>query len=113
MMVLPSLEDVESFALPEQSTKTPRGCCPSMNSMPTVTEVPESQVDAVVQLTEPALVVRTRELLPVRPQFPQRVLFSDSLLDAGNQDKSRRRSATILSFAFQCLLLGVVLIVPL
>src|ERR1700731_4967293 len=33
MIVLPSLEDVKSFAFPEQSTKTPRGCWPSINSI--------------------------------------------------------------------------------
>src|ERR1700686_2597306 len=33
MMVLPSRDDVESFAFPAQSTKTPRGCCPSMKSI--------------------------------------------------------------------------------
>src|SRR5579863_8996282 len=31
MMVLPSLDEVESFALPVQRTKTPRGRWPSMN----------------------------------------------------------------------------------
>lgn len=31
MMVFPSREEVESFAFPAQSTKTPRGCCPSIN----------------------------------------------------------------------------------
>src|SRR5207237_1427160 len=33
MMVLPSLEEVESFALPVQRTNTPRGCWLSMNSV--------------------------------------------------------------------------------
>jgi len=33
MMVLPSLEDVKSLAFPIQSTKTPRGCWPSINSI--------------------------------------------------------------------------------
>src|SRR5271169_1534040 len=33
MMVLPSREEVESFALPAHRTNTPRACCPSMKSM--------------------------------------------------------------------------------
>src|SRR6516225_3011519 len=33
MIVLPSLEEVESFTLPRQRIKIPRGCCPSINSM--------------------------------------------------------------------------------
>ena len=33
MTVLPSADEVESFALPAQSTNTPRGCCPSINSI--------------------------------------------------------------------------------
>jgi hypothetical protein len=33
MIVLPSRDEVESFAFPTHSTKTPRGCCPSMNSI--------------------------------------------------------------------------------
>jgi periplasmic protein TonB len=78
--------------------------------MPTATEIWEPQVDDVLQVRQPFRDVRT---LPVPPAFPRRMLFSDSLLDAGIQDKSRRRSATILSFIFQCLLLGVVLVVPL
>src|SRR5260370_17606632 len=33
IMVLPSVEDVKSFAFPAQSTNTPRGCWPSINSI--------------------------------------------------------------------------------
>src|SRR5579863_731412 len=33
MMVLPSREEVESFALPAHRMNTPRACCPSMKSM--------------------------------------------------------------------------------
>src|ERR1700674_1642131 len=33
MMVLPSLEDVKSLAFPAQSTNTPRGSWPSINSI--------------------------------------------------------------------------------
>src|SRR5438874_10182151 len=33
MIVLPSRDDVDSFTLPVHRTKTPRGCCPSMNSI--------------------------------------------------------------------------------
>src|SRR5581483_453138 len=33
MIVLPSRDEVESFAFPAHSTNTPRGCCPSMKSI--------------------------------------------------------------------------------
>ena len=33
MIVLPSRDEVDSFTLPEHKTNTPRGCCPSMNSI--------------------------------------------------------------------------------
>ncbi len=44
---------------------------------------------------------------------PVRVLFSDSLLESGAPDRKRRSLATTLSFSFQCVIIGVLLIVPL
>ncbi len=49
----------------------------------------------------------------LRPSSTSRVLFSDSLLESGAPDRKRRSLATTLSFAFQCVLLGILLIVPL
>jgi len=50
-------------------------------------------------------------LLPEQP--PQRLLFSDSLLESGSSERHRRGFATTVSFAFQCVVVGVLLIVPL
>jgi len=46
------------------------------------------------------------------PPVPQRVMFSDSLLEFGQQ-KKRRAVATTTSFVLNCLVIGVMLIVPL
>lgn len=43
----------------------------------------------------------------------QRVLFSDSLLDSGTTERRRRGLATTISFAFECVMIGVLLILPL
>src|SRR5216684_1833005 len=79
--------------------------------MPTATEVREPQVEDRVNVWEAARVQPTRKTLPI-PQL-QRPLFADSLLDSGQQEKTRRRFAAVLSFTFQCLLIGALLIVPL
>src|SRR5712692_3517376 len=79
--------------------------------MPTATEVREPQVEDRVNVWEEAQVQPTRKTLPI-PQL-QRPLFADSLLDSGQQEKTRRRFAAVLSFTFQCLLIGALLIVPL
>ena len=79
--------------------------------MPTATEVREPQVEDRMNVWEAARVQPTRKTLPI-PQL-QRPLFADSLLDSGQQEKTRRRFAAVLSFTFQCLLIGALLIVPL
>jgi len=79
--------------------------------MPTATEVREPQVEDRVNVWEAARVQPTGKTLPI-PQL-QRPLFADSLLDSGQQEKTRRRFAAVLSFTFQCLLIGVLLVVPL
>jgi periplasmic protein TonB len=81
--------------------------------MPTATEVREPQVEDRVQVRGPARVLRTRPVPQLPRLLPQRPLFADSLLDSGDQERNRRRFATVLSFTFQCLLIGVLLIVPL
>jgi len=40
-------------------------------------------------------------------------MFADSLLDSGKPEKDRRRFATAFSFTFQCLLIGILLVIPL
>jgi protein TonB len=81
--------------------------------MPTATEVWEPQVEDRVQVRGPARVLRTRPVPQLPRLLPQRPLFADSLLDSGDQERHRRRFATALSFTFQGMLIGVLLIVPL
>lgn len=82
--------------------------------MPTAMEVREPQVEERVNVWEAARVARTREMPRItRPLSQQRPLFADSLLDSGQQERSRRKFAAVLSFTFQCLLIGVLLVVPL
>ena len=45
--------------------------------------------------------------------FPQTTLFEDSLLEASGVERGRRMWAAVLSFVFQCFVLGLILIVPL
>jgi protein TonB len=82
--------------------------------MATATEVREPQVENAVEVWQPVRVAQ-RPALPQIPCWlpPQRALFADSLLDLGRPEKRRRGVATVLSFMFQCLLLGTLLIVPL
>jgi periplasmic protein TonB len=79
--------------------------------MPTATEVREPQVENPVDVLKPVRV-------PLAPAIPQtigmqRPLFADSLLDAGEGDRKRRKFAAMLSFAVQCLAMGTLIIVPL
>jgi protein TonB len=68
-------------------------------------EVQERQLDR-----KPAVAQREPALLPVPPR-EYRVLFSDSLL--GPPEAKRRTWTTIFSFSFQCLLIGMLVIIPL
>jgi periplasmic protein TonB len=81
--------------------------------MATATEVREPQVEDRVKVWEAARVQPTRKALPIPQLLQQRPLFADSLLDSGQQERTRRRFAAVLSFTFQCLLIGVLLVVPL
>ncbi|HEV2714659.1 MAG TPA: energy transducer TonB [Terriglobales bacterium] len=80
--------------------------------MPTATEVQEPQIKERARGWEAVRVPRTAAVLRI-PPLPLRPLFADSLLDSGDQERNRRRFATLLSFTFQCLLIGTLLIVPL
>jgi protein TonB len=66
-------------------------------------EVQERQLDRKPAVVQPEPALRP----PVVPEY--RVLFSDSLLPG----KKRRTWTTIVSFSFQCGLLGMLVIVPL
>lgn len=44
---------------------------------------------------------------------PERVLFSDSILDSSSRERKRRGAATTISFIVQCMLVAGLLIVPL
>ena len=81
--------------------------------MPTATEAREPQVEERVKVWEAARVARTQEMPRIRPLLRQKPLFADSLLDSGQPERTRRKFAAVLSFTFQCLLIGVLLIVPL
>jgi protein TonB len=81
--------------------------------MPATTEVREPQVEERVKVWEAARVARTQEVLRIPQLLRQRPLFADSLLDSGQQERTRRKFAAVLSFTFQCLLIGVLLVVPL
>jgi periplasmic protein TonB len=81
--------------------------------MPTATEFREPQVEDRVQVRGPARVLRMQPMPHLPRLLSQRPLFADSLLDSGDQERHGRRFATALSFTFQCILIGVLLIVPL
>jgi len=79
--------------------------------MPTVTEVTQPKVKEPEAAAKPAPAASKPAAQPL-PQ-PQRMLFSDSLLDSFSPDRRRRGAATTFSFVFQCVLLGTLVILPL
>ena len=81
--------------------------------MPTATEVQEPQGEERVRVWEAARVPRAQKVPQIPQLLQQRPLFADSLLDLGKQERNRRKFATVLSFIFQCLLIGTFLILPL
>ncbi len=74
--------------------------------MPIETEVLEPQIKSPVEPRESVKV-------PQASPLPERPLFADSLLDASEQESKRRKFAAIFSFIFQCLVIGVLIVVPL
>jgi periplasmic protein TonB len=81
--------------------------------MPTSTDIREPQVEGPARVREALRVPRTQEGMKI-PHVPQsRPLFSNSLLESDKQEKKRREFATMLSFTFQCLLIGALLVIPL
>src|SRR6266498_3661722 len=80
-------------------------------TMSTVIEVHEPEIQEELR-TPKAAVYRSNPELNVQPTSA-RVLFSDSLLESGARERTRRSLATTVSFACQCVLVGLLLIVPL
>jgi len=74
-------------------------------------EIHEPEVKEVKPASRPAAAVLPRKDLTVST-FAPRVMFSDSLLEFGPQRK-RKTFATTVSFIFNCVAVGLMLIVPL
>jgi len=75
-----------------------------------------------IEIQEPEIREESRAAARPAPQrrdkaaglaVPERVLFSDSLLETGTPDRARRGLATTLSVILQCVLVGFMLILPL
>lgn len=75
------------------------------------TEIHEPEVKQVKPASRPAAAVLPKSDL-VGPAVAPRMMFSDSLLDFGQQ-KKRHALATTTSFIFNCVAVGVMLIIPL
>jgi hypothetical protein len=79
--------------------------------MPTVIEVHEPEAQSELYIGKPPIPVGGPQVSD--QPIPARVLFSDSLLESGVRERKCRSFATTVSFAFQCVLIGFMLIVPL
>jgi periplasmic protein TonB len=83
--------------------------------MPTMLEFDQAKVEELEKPVASAPDSRPSRTeprpLPHRPF--ERTLFSDSLLESGFTARRRRGLATTFSFAFECILTGLLLIVPL
>lgn len=75
------------------------------------TEIHEPEVKEVKPASRPVAAVLPKKDLTA-PAFTPRVMFSDSLLEFGPQRK-RRVFATTTSFIFNCVAIGIMLIMPL
>src|SRR5271169_423022 len=75
-------------------------------------DIHEPEVKEAKPATRPPAAVLPRTDLVLGPQMPQRMMFSDSLLEFGPQRK-RKAFATTTSFIFNCVALGVLLALPL
>lgn len=74
-------------------------------------DVHEPEVREIKPATRPAAAVLPRKDLAA-PTYTPRMMFSDSLLEFGPQRK-RKALATTTSFIFNCVAIGVMLIMPL
>ncbi|HEX3741539.1 MAG TPA: energy transducer TonB [Terriglobales bacterium] len=80
--------------------------------MPTLLEIEEPQIKQPMTPAE-ATVVAAQQTSSPSPKPPERSLFSDSLLESAAVEQRRRGLATTFSFAFQCVVIGILLILPL
>ena len=76
------------------------------------TEIHEPEVKEVKSASRAGVAVLPRKELVTAPAFTPRAMFSDSLLDFG-ETRKRRAFATTTSFIFNCVAIGVMLIMPL
>jgi len=74
-------------------------------------EIHEPEVREVKPASRPAAAVLPKSALVAEP-FSPRPMFADSLLDFGQQ-KKRHAFATTTSFVFNCVAVGIMLIMPL
>ncbi len=79
--------------------------------MPTAIEIQEPGTREELPALPPD--IRVRELKPAKIAFPARTLFSDCLLESEARERTRRSLATTLSIILQCVVVGIMLIVPL
>ncbi len=79
--------------------------------MPTAIEIQEPEIRE--ELSAPAAAIRFRGPELARTALPARILFSDCLLESGTRERTRRSLATTLSVILQCVVVGIMLIVPL
>jgi periplasmic protein TonB len=75
-------------------------------------EIHEPEVKEVKPASRAGVAVLPRKELVTAPAFAPRAMFSDSLLDFG-ETRKRRAFATTTSFIFNCVAIGVMLIMPL
>jgi protein TonB len=74
-------------------------------------EIHEPEVKEVKPASRPAAAILPKSALVTEP-FTPRPMFADSLLDFGQQ-KKRHAFATTTSFVFNCVAVGIMLIMPL
>lgn len=103
-----SLDEAEEFPL----ESAPRGRCQGRQGEDPMatTEIHEPEVKEVKAATRPAAAVLPRK--DIMEPAPQRVMFSQSVLEFGPQRKGKFL-ATSASFFFNCVAIGVMLLVPL
>jgi len=79
--------------------------------MPAAMEVHETEVNTGMAVDDAIRPIPRSKLF--RSRAPERLLFTDCLLDSDKTQRNRRKFATILSFTMQCLLIGTLIMVPL
>jgi periplasmic protein TonB len=75
-------------------------------------EIHEPEVKEVRPASRPTVAVLPRKQLVTAPAFAPRAMFSDSLLEFG-ETRKRRAFATTTSFIFNCVVIGLMPIMPL